>query len=546
MSKRRLALSSVLALAILFAFTPSLRSSFVSDDYDWLRLTRDSRPIQTYFTTNYFGTRDGGSYTPMLSLLFTFEQWAFGLHPLPFHIFGVLLHLLNTGMIFVLMFQFVKKRSVAFASAMIFGLLPSHSEAVTWIAAVPHVLVTSWYLGALLCFTRFFSSHKWSWYVGVLLCTIGALLTKESAITLPITLILLGIIFPAEEKQTFTLRRAVLPALLPIVFVLVYLLLRAWTTGVLFGYYGRASLDIDITAMFKMYVESTIGILFSHPWRVTLTSFVFEYRWFFLLLLFLFLWVLARTKEYRRFFFFFGGGYVVSLLPFLQLLWNQHNTEGERYTYLASVFFVPILMVCCFTLFKKFRHAAVLLSLGGIVVVGFMGLSLFQKNKIWQEAGTIADRILESYSTLAIEPDDALLFIGIPDNLYGAQVFRNALKEALVLYGLVSRDAQTERLGAYTMLDRENSHAHIVDVEKTSSTSIALIPKQEGVRIFTGFPKGTHPFGTFFLENFQRDHTGSDIRVEFEEEKLEALRAQGRRLLIVYFDEGKLRMYAVQ
>ena len=59
----------LLILSLLF-FNSSLRIGFLSDDWHWLWLAKNIPFDWNIFLTNYEGANIGGSYNPLLFLLF--------------------------------------------------------------------------------------------------------------------------------------------------------------------------------------------------------------------------------------------------------------------------------------------------------------------------------------------------------------------------------------------------------------------------------------------------------------------------------------------
>jgi hypothetical protein len=103
--------------------------------------------ISTIFSEFYFG-----NYHPVTSLSYAIEYSIFGLDAGPYHITNVILHLLNTILVFFLIFLIVKRIDVSSIIALFFAVHPMHVESVAWISERKDMLYTLFYLGALISY----------------------------------------------------------------------------------------------------------------------------------------------------------------------------------------------------------------------------------------------------------------------------------------------------------------------------------------------------------------------------------------------------------
>lgn len=147
-----------LAAIALAAYANSIGNGFIGDDqFQLLRnpLVTQLSSIPKYFgagvwsflgvTTNY--------YRPLPFVVYTLLYQIAGFSAPAFHLFMVLLHALNT----LLLFSFVRRMAetrIAWAAAALFAVHPVHTEAVDWIASLPDLLVTAIALTGLMLFAR--------------------------------------------------------------------------------------------------------------------------------------------------------------------------------------------------------------------------------------------------------------------------------------------------------------------------------------------------------------------------------------------------------
>jgi tetratricopeptide (TPR) repeat protein len=115
----------------------------------------------------------------------------FGLNPAAHHLTNLWWHVANTLMVLALMRRLGWKGPAGFLGAAVFGVHPLHVESVAWIAERKDVLYGFWWLAAAYGYVRFRQEGQQRWYWGALGCFAMGLLSKPTAVTLPIVLVLL-------------------------------------------------------------------------------------------------------------------------------------------------------------------------------------------------------------------------------------------------------------------------------------------------------------------------------------------------------------------
>jgi len=100
------------------------------------------------------------NYHPLtiLSLALNYHE---GVSSFPFHLTNVILHLLNTILVFIFIYLVSgKKLFVAAVTALLFGIHPMHVESVAWISERKDVLYTFFYLLSLISYWKYVSQLK--------------------------------------------------------------------------------------------------------------------------------------------------------------------------------------------------------------------------------------------------------------------------------------------------------------------------------------------------------------------------------------------------
>jgi hypothetical protein len=176
------------ALACL-PYLSALTLPFISDDYLQIDLAREYGPVSGWGAL----AADPLYRARATSLVLTYwTERAFGFWPLPFLLSSLLLHVLNTWMLYALSRKLGLAVMPAALAAGFFAVQEGHQEAVIWYAAVHELLVFFFAAATLLAWLRFRESLRRRDYAVALACFLLALLSKESAVAIVPLLVLLA------------------------------------------------------------------------------------------------------------------------------------------------------------------------------------------------------------------------------------------------------------------------------------------------------------------------------------------------------------------
>jgi tetratricopeptide (TPR) repeat protein len=175
-------------LLIVLAFgvyANALDNGFVSDDdfqllgnplvTDWHQLSQ----IFQHHIWAFAGQETTNYYRPIQMVLYMAMYYAFGFDAVAFHLGMVLIHVLDTLLVFHLGKRLLKSRDAALVAGIIFAVHPIHNEPVVWIAVLPDVLLTMVVLVTLVLFIRWDAAPRRGQIAAVAGLFFLALLTKE-------------------------------------------------------------------------------------------------------------------------------------------------------------------------------------------------------------------------------------------------------------------------------------------------------------------------------------------------------------------------------
>ena len=152
--RRRLAFSLALVALVTAVFSPALRNGFVSYD-DGTYVTANAH-VQAGLTlegiTWAFRSTNGSNWHPLTWISHMLDCQVYGLRPWGHHLTNILLHALNSALVFLLLTQLTGAVVRSLFVAALFGLHPAHVESVAWIAERKDVLSTCFFLLTLMAY----------------------------------------------------------------------------------------------------------------------------------------------------------------------------------------------------------------------------------------------------------------------------------------------------------------------------------------------------------------------------------------------------------
>ena len=187
-SRRTAAGAATLALLVAACYFPSLSGGFVWDDVIFSEepvIRRWSGLWSIWFSPA--DIRNEGHYWPIVYTTFWLEHKLWGLAPFGYHAVNVLLHAVNT----LLVWRLLRRLDVpgAWAVAAVFAVHPVHVESVAWIIERKDLLSGLFYLSAVLAWIRFTEAPHPSRYCLALALFTAGLLSKSIVVTLPAALL---------------------------------------------------------------------------------------------------------------------------------------------------------------------------------------------------------------------------------------------------------------------------------------------------------------------------------------------------------------------
>lgn len=362
----------LLFLLSLSVYGNTLNNGFVFDDNEQIvhnQWIKDYRHIPDIFTSGVWSFREpnkniGIYYRPLMHVFFMVEYYFFGLNPFGYHAINIILHFLDSVLLFVFLLVFIPKIvlphdergmwggifGLAILSAVIFSLYPINTEVVNWISAMPELSFTFFYLLAL---SFYFVSHERKIYFFLsLLFFILSLLCKETAVTLPLLLFLYHFLLQDTVRENIRekIKRCFFAVAPFFVISLIFVVARTMILGIniddIISHNFFAFVLIELIMGIIIFVRSIMEILFPfkqsifHSFQPTDMSILYVLAVIVPPLLFLSI-VFKKYIKIRvsKVVIWSSILFLVPLLPALNYFYLNVFLLSERYLYVPSMGF---------------------------------------------------------------------------------------------------------------------------------------------------------------------------------------------------------------
>jgi hypothetical protein len=431
-----------LVLLGLLVYAPILNTTFFSDDFTVLyRLTK-------------IDFNAGSFFRPLSDASIYFDYIFYGTRAFGFHVSSVLIHAATAFLCYLAALEFfrltatdtVSHKFYAWLCGVLFLVYPFHSEAVVWVVGRGVLLATTFSVLSMIFYLK--ANGRTGYFLLAAFCYFTSLFGYESPVLLPLMVVIIEVLC---KKWSRTSVRALGPYA---VAAMVYLIVRFMQLGDIAGnhqYFSLSSSFGQLLLNALRLIERSI----LPPMQNSLGTMVILLV---VLVVLSGLLIFHRKKwsanRHNKHMLAYVLLYAISLLPVITVGIDTHDTEGERFLYFPSLFFVLMSVYFLCVWFEKSRKTWIAAAVIFVYYLFFLEISVSN----WVKAAGIIRNITahpERYHTTG-----NLYIIDLPDDYRGAFIFRNGFEQAfrlqnqplnveqvIVLSGLHLNHTRHEKLG---------------------------------------------------------------------------------------------------
>jgi Tfp pilus assembly protein PilF len=368
------------------------------------------RNIQWAFTTGH-----AANWHPVTWMSHMLDAHLFGLHAGAHHLHSLLLHVVNTLLLFGLFHRMTAAMGRSAFMAALFAVHPLHVESVAWIAERKDVLSTFFWILCLWAYFWYARQPNAGRYLIVALWLALGLMAKPMLVTLPFVLLLLdywplgrttlGGGFAEESKTPFSTQPRSVGFLVLEKLPLLLLAAASSTVTFIVQRQGGAVSGLDtiplqlrlenavvayVVYIGKMIWPQHLAVVYPYSraiptWQVVGAALVL-------------LAVSAMVIRYGRRYGFLPVGwywYLGTLVPVIGIVQVGSQPWADRYSYVPSIGLSMMVAWGIHALLKQWSYRTLTLSVaGGLVILGCMGIASGQVRH-WRNSHALWSHALE-------------------------------------------------------------------------------------------------------------------------------------------------------
>jgi tetratricopeptide (TPR) repeat protein len=374
---------ALLFLLGFLAYSNAILYPFVHDDIVFIQQNPNIASLSNFNTVA--GQSSALSITnsywrPLLEIFYRLEYRFLGLNPHGYHFLNILLHVINSSLVFASLNTVFKRTGLALSVAIVFLLHPVQSEAVACISGISNLLFAFWGLLSFLFYCRGKRSVSLLFYA-------LALLTKEQAVVFPFLIFFYEkcLVPPGKAGN----RAQAWGGFLAI--TILYFFVRKLAVGTSMAPFWQHPQELwlrllSIPRTVLMYCHILIwpndlhyyrSIDILSPWPAATIKL--------LVLIAVVALILGFLKSIAKPLLFALGWFVITLLPTLNIIPIIHEysyiAAFEHFLYLPVVGFFLYIFIVVSRFLPQDQEKSILMVLGLVLVC--LGAT-FEQNKYWR------------------------------------------------------------------------------------------------------------------------------------------------------------------
>ncbi|MBF0520627.1 MAG: tetratricopeptide repeat protein [Nitrospirae bacterium] len=387
-----------------------------------------------------FSTSSSDYWQPLTWITHLFDCTIYGMNPGGHHITSLILHVLNTVLVFFVFEKIIGLRNKAAIIAALFAVHPAHVESVAWVSERKDVLYAFFWFLSLLAYNHYVTAPSVKRYLIVLFAFACSLMSKPMAITFPVIVLLLDV-WPFGRLNKGNVMRLILEKIPFLAFSV---------AASIFTFFAQRAVGtiapvemISVVTRFKnvlisyliyiymAFVPINLAAIYPFSFNLSTTKAVLSLVLMLLISAFA-VFTLFGYKSFKPKPFIFTGWFwfVITLLPVIGFIQVGPQAMADRYTYIPYIgIFIILVMMWPNTFFenKVKKYAVYLLSVSVILVLSLLS---YRQTSYWKNTITLFDH------AVSVTKDNFIAHNSLGASLAQAGRFNESLphlREAIIL-----------------------------------------------------------------------------------------------------------------
>lgn len=408
--------------SITFSYSYLDDHTLIMEHMEMLKLPQS---MVSAFGDDVFHTPGGKGYyyRPVLTLSFVADaiigQGNFSM----FHLSNILYHIVATFLLFLVLIKVGFSRPGSFLFSLLFLVHPLNAQAVAWVPGRNDTLLAVFIFASFLSWLKYMDKKSSLYLLLHLLCFSLALLTKETAIVLPVMILLYGWFRKRTPVKTF-----IFPGIAWVVIIFGYALIRQQVAGgtttvtlaaqlgsmiknlpALLPFLGKIFFPVNLS-VFPILADMTVSLVLGLAAILIISTLI----------------LLSRPKQW--FSYFFGMAWFCAfLLPSFVTLNNHIPNFSEHRSYLPMFGILFIMMASGPVVKIDFSKRLPWMILAGICLL--FGLLTFLHTRHFKDQFTFWQNAADTSPTHAFNYNNLGAMYFLQNDYHSAEpLFRKALE----------------------------------------------------------------------------------------------------------------------
>jgi tetratricopeptide (TPR) repeat protein len=398
-------------LITCIAYLPVLRNGFLTswDDNRYVTDNPHIRDLSGENVLKIFTLYYDGHYHPLTLLSLGLDYSIGELDPQTYHTTNLILHLLNTLLVYLFLLRLFRRKEIAVIAALLFGINTTQVESVAWITERKNLLCAFFFFLSLISYTSYVRKGNRTSYLASVALFVLALLSKVMALPL------VGVLFIMDylEGRSMTGRKALLEKtpfiLAAVVFGIIGILAQKHTWGedlsqLPHPFFERLLYSVYAYVVYIVHAVVPVKLSGMYPYPGHLSGpYIIRIILCFLALgavVLAFLYTFRRLKVVAFGILFYTVN-IVLLLKLFEVPAGDYIL-ADRYSYMASLGLF-IIIGYGFEWIRQYRTR--LIKFAGLILAGYcflLFLLTFSRAQVWRDDISFFSDIIEKDPSIAL------------------------------------------------------------------------------------------------------------------------------------------------
>ena len=384
----------LLTILILSVYWQVQKFEFLNfDDLDYVVKNKNiQNGLNLKFFKWAFFNSHSSNWHPITWLSHLLDFNFYGLKAGEHHFTNVLIHLLNSIILFFIIFKIRKRSLESFFVALLFAIHPVHTESIVWIAERKDMLFTFFGFLSVYYYIDYSREEKGIKYLLTFFFFALSLMSKSMLVTLPFLFLLFDFsILPREKSNTIKIFCEKIPFILFAILVSV-LIIKAQESGGVLRSFANSPLEIRASNALvsymkyigKIFYPLNLSPMYLHPKRVQFYPALFSLLTIFVISLFA---IFFRKKA--PFLFLGWFWFLLTLVPVIGIVQVGDMQMADRYLYFPAIGIYIIFVIFTLRYLKSFGKITIILIIASLL------LFTFKQAGYWKNSITLYRRTIK-------------------------------------------------------------------------------------------------------------------------------------------------------